>query len=349
MAQVQKYFEKFDDAIRLGRFEESATLREKRDIIGQKLKDKLPGEFEEHDEACPTFEFADQGSYAMGTGIKPVAGDFDIDQGIYFDLSAADYPDPVVLKERIRDALEGHTKKVEIRRSCVTVFYQRADEDIYHVDLAVYRKPSSATALPEIGKGKEHSQVDNRYWETSDPAGLADWFTSGLDEAGRKQVRRLVRYLKRWKDERFDAAGNAAPTGIALTVAARAKFVPGYSDSVAKTPDDLAALTGIVQSVLGQFTVKFDGDGNPIHTLAVYLPVQPISDLLEKMSDAQGEALYQKLVSLKDALEDAKKAVDPVDACKRLRSVFGSDFPVPDPSDTAAKSGPTILGSSTSA
>ena len=81
MANVQSQFGTFNKRIRLGRFEENATLREKRDIIRDKLKANLPGVFEKHSETCPKFSFLDQGSYQMGTGTKPLDGDFDIDPG----------------------------------------------------------------------------------------------------------------------------------------------------------------------------------------------------------------------------------------------------------------------------
>lgn len=348
MAQVQKYFEEFHGAIRLGRFDEESTLREKRDVIKQKLRDKLPGQFDSHDEICPTFRFADQGSYALGTGIKPVAGDFDIDQGMYFELSDGQYDDPVVLKKRIRDALEGHTKKVAIRRACVTVFYQRAGEDQYHVDVAVYREGVSG-GLPKIAKGKEFSAPENHVWEISDPSGLASWVTAGLNDAERGQLRRLVRYLKRWKDENFAGAGNGAPTGIALTVAARSNYSARYLDVLAGKLDDLAALKFAIDGVLGTFVTYIDEVGSQFHRAKIQLPVQPYNDLLVKLTDKQCEELHQKLLKLKDAMIEAEQAVDPVDACKKLKAVFGPDFPVPDPSDTASKAVPTILGSSASA
>jgi len=348
MAQVQKYFEDFNAAIRLGRFDEESTLREKRDTIRKKLRDKLPAEFEDHGEETPAFQFADQGSYALGTAIKPVAGDFDIDQGIYFELAADQYSDPVVLKQRIRDALAGHTKKVEIRRSCVTVFYQSEGEDLYHVDLAIYREGVYG-ALPKIAKGKEFSQPENRKWETSDPSGLATWVAGSMTEAERGQLRHLVRYLKRWKDENFACGGNVAPTGIALTVAARSSYAVRYLDQLAGTLDDHEALKCITDAFLATFTLYVGGDGSQVHRASIQLPVQPYNDLLEKLTDKQCEDLYQKMVRLRDTLVEAKSAVDPVDACTKLRAAFGPDFPVPDPSDTAAKAAPTILGSSASA
>lgn len=349
MAEIQKHLEEFDDAIRLGRFVENAMLQEKRDIIRQKLSDKLPGAFEEHSEDCPAFSFRDQGSYELGTGIKPVGGDFDIDQGIYFELQHDEFEDPVDLKKRVHDALEGHTKKVEIRRSCVTVFYQQAGEDAYHVDLAIYREGGLDGGLAGIAKGKEHSAPENRFWEESDPAGLSSWVLDSLDETARGQLRRVVRYVKRWKDERFSSSGNAAPTGIALMVAIRRAFSPRYSDVISKKADDLSCLQEAVASVLGDFSTLTDSEGSTLHRLEVRLPVQPVSDLMGEMTDAQSEAFYNRLRALKDALDDAGVLVDPVEACERLRSVFGEDFPVPEPSETAAKVAPAILGSSSSA
>jgi hypothetical protein len=92
----------------------------------------------DREEDTPTFTWFNQGSYEMGTGIKPaVSGDYDIDVGIIFDINHSEH-DPVDVKTWVTDALEGHTKKVDMRRPCVTVFYQRDDEPIYHVDLAIY-------------------------------------------------------------------------------------------------------------------------------------------------------------------------------------------------------------------
>lgn len=348
MAQIQRYFDEFHKAIALGRFDEEATLREKRDIIRNKLQDKLPAQFEEAGEESPSFGFADQGSYALGTGIKPVSGDYDIDQGLYFDVTENDYPDPIVLKKRVRDALQGQTKSVAIRRSCVTVFYQREGEEIYHVDLAVYRSPDAGGA-PKLAKGKEFSQTENKFWELSDQSGFVEWVRDGFDEDGRSQLRRLIRYMKRWKDERFDSTGNGAPTGIALTVALRSSFSPHYSDTLARKADDLAALKSGIDNRIAQFSTYVDGDGASYHRTEVRLPVQPYCDLLERLTDAQSENLYQRLLTLREALVGAQQDVDPVEACTKLRGEFGDDFPVPEPEDTASKAAPTILGSSASA
>ena len=48
MANIQSQFEKFNNIIRLRRFDENEILREKRDIIRKKLKERLPQVFAAH-------------------------------------------------------------------------------------------------------------------------------------------------------------------------------------------------------------------------------------------------------------------------------------------------------------
>ena len=69
MVNLQDAFLEFHDNIKLD--DENETLREKRDILLKVLKDHIS------DEAASYSTF-NQGSYAMGTGIKPDNGDYDI-------------------------------------------------------------------------------------------------------------------------------------------------------------------------------------------------------------------------------------------------------------------------------
>lgn len=115
MVNVQSEFIEFHDKIKLS-YNDNAQLREKRDILLRKLRDNICAE-------AATYTHFNQGSYAMHTGIKPDDGDYDIDVGLRFAISRSDYPDPLTVKQWVFDALDGHTKKVEIRRSCVTVTY----------------------------------------------------------------------------------------------------------------------------------------------------------------------------------------------------------------------------------
>ena len=349
---IQKQFEAFHEAIKLSRFEENQILREKRDIIKGKLESQLPEIFEGYGEECPAFSFRDQGSYEMGTGTKPLDGDYDIDQGLYFLISTADYPDPVVLKQRVHEALDGHTQEVRIRQSCVTVFYQQEGEQIYHVDIAVYSDGEmNADGADQLAKGKEYSTEEYRFWEVSDPQGLSDTILARFEEGtDRDQFRRIVRYLKRWKDENFSTDGNAAPRGIGLTILAYDHLEPTYTDDFDHDADDLEALRALVRATLNRFPYIWDdAEQKSVRRLAVTLPVEPNNDLFERMTNCQMEDFEQRLKDLLEALDAAAVEVDPVDACEHLQHVFGGDFPVPSKEETAKRHAPAIVSSSSSA
>lgn len=341
MASLQKYFNIFHDGdkkqyvgIRLGRFDEEDTLRDKRRIVRERLLNKLPEVFEKHEEDNLVPTFRDQGSYDMNTGVKPLEGDFDIDQGVYFDTSTDDYPDPVVLKERVHEALDGHTKSVEIRRPCVTVFYQ----DGYHVDLAVYSRASANTDGKDyLATGKIGSEDKYRVWQESDPTKLTEKLFERFDEdeTGRKQYRRIIRFMKRWKDVNFPSTGNHAPRGIGLTINVHDYFAPNY-DATSLQLDDLTALRDLTVAMLAAFESTFLwSEFKWVRRLKAKLLVTPFNDVHEKMTNKQMETFETKLTSLREALDGALVEVDVRKACQLLRNVFGDDFPVPEESATA--------------
>lgn len=337
MASVQKNFNQFHDDIVLGRFEEVDTLREKRRIVRDKLIANLPAVFEKHNEKNLVPSFRDQGSYDMSTGIKPLDGDYDIDQGVYFETSTEDYPDPVVLKERVFEALDGHTKRVEIRRPCVTVFYQ----DGYHVDLAVYScANANADNKDYLAMGKAKSKKEKRFWQESDPTALTDKLFERFEDDvnGRTQYRRIIRFLKRWKDVNFESTGNEAPRGIGLTVNVHDYFEPRYQDTTSYSLDDLTALRDTVTAMLAGFVGEWVwSELKTVRRLKATLLVSPFNDVHEKMSSNQMNNFETKLTELRDALQDALDEKDTRKACQILQGVFGDDFKVPEEKDTAKR------------
>lgn len=352
MADVQPQFEGFHEAIKLGNFDENAELREKRDRILDRLKENLD-ELRTGGKA-PAYETFNQGSYAMGTGVKPLDSDYDIDVGIRFKIAKDDYPDPVEVKEWVYEALKGHTKRVEVRRSCVTVYYSRGDEPIYHVDLAIYSdRDCNPDGKMYLAKGRLNSAPEYRVWEPADPQGLMDLIAGRFpDPEDAKQFRRVVRYLKRWRDVKFTATGNAAPIGIGLTVAAYLWFSPTYKVpdpfSGARRYNDLPGLYRLISAMLGRFTTVY-AEGEWAERLRVELPVEPHNDLFGKMTNLQMRTFKTKLEALRQVLSQAIDEVDPVEACKLLRSEFGDDFPVPSKEETGRKVPPSIISSSVSA
>lgn len=323
MVNLQSEFLTFHDNIKLS--DENQELREKRDILLNKLKDNIS------DEAASYTTF-NQGSYAMGTGIKPSDGDYDIDVGLKFDIACDDCEDPVTVKKWVKDALDGHTKSVKIRRSCVTVTYQKENEPIYHVDFACYAGKNDDGNL-YIAKGKENSGNEYRVWELSDPQGLLEYIKSLFEDSeDRAQFRRNVRYLKKWKSEKFSPDGNSAPTGIALTVLACSYFNPTYTTDIwskKKKYNDFAALKGCVDGIKGAFSLTWDSnDRKYYHTISKKLPVEPYNDLFEKMSLKQQEEFYNKIVLMQSQIVEAEGKSKKSEACKIMAELFGDDFPV---------------------
>lgn len=353
MAELQRYFVQFDEAIKLKRFKENATLREKRDIIIDKLRKRLKEIFEERDETPPTFEEFDQGSYALGTGVKPTDGDYDIDEGILFDLSKWDYPDPVVVKQWVYEALDDHTDNVKIKNPCVTVQYNLENEPVYHVDLPIYTHDGTESGTIYLARGKPSSPVDQRVWEESDPVGLCNQIEARFEGDDRAQFRRTIRYLKRWRDVNFSSVGSVAPVGIGLTIAAYYWFQPNKQlvDPLQGTYrySDQKALRLFVQQLINNFVNTYH-EGEWSTRLRVTMPVPPYDDPFIRMTNRQMDAFKSKLETLVDKLKEAEKdEVDPVDACKEMQNVFGDDFPVPVPEQTGKIKSSAILSVSTSA
>lgn len=356
MANIQKQFVQFDDAIRLKRFGENKTLREKRDTILDRLRDRFAA-MRREGKHLPTFSEFNQGSYEMGTGIEPAAGDYDIDVGLRFNCSKTDYSNPVDLKALVADALEGHTELgTDIRRSCVTVYYKLAGAQAYHVDLAIYAydNPESPTKRLFLAKGKRGSDEQNRWWEESDPQGLAEWvehrFPTGDEQ---EQFLRLIRALKRWKTEKFKTDGNNAPSGIGLTVVAGHIFQPQVVRDIfaqKTTSDDLKAMRLFIDTLISRFTrAGSREDGSPQYRLMVELPVVPHKDIFERMTTGQLTTFRERLLQLKECLANVASEPDPVAACTLMQKHFGDKFPVPDKADTAKPSGPAIASSGVSA
>lgn len=355
MANIQKQIGQYDEAIRLTRFGENATLREKRDAVLNKLRDRF-SRMREEGRAVPTFDPFNQGSYQMGTGIDPEKGDYDIDVGLDFATTKANYPDPVELKELVYEALHGHTKEVVIRRSCVTVYYQAKGELAYHVDLAVYAC-DNVEATPHtlhIAKGKQHSETAHRLWEPSDPKGVTTWVEGRFTGDSEKQFLRAIRILKGWKSSRFDHNGNGAPSGIGLTIAAGRWFQPEVTtDPVSKvaTCDDRKALRNLVDTMIRSFNTiaSVENPGKTAVRLTVGLPVTPWNDVFARMTEGHMATFKSRLEKLRDVLDEVAAEEDPVEACKKMQAQFGPRFPVPPKEDTAQSRGRAITSSGVSA
>ncbi len=199
----------------------------------------------------------------------------------------------------------------------------------FHIDLAIYSvdKDYFGRDINHIAKGFSGSSEHRKIWELSEPFKLKELLKSAItDSSDREQFRRVVRYLKRWKDCNFSSTVTGRPTGIALTACCYNFFEPqktivynNYTSQYQYQYNDLEALQNVVNKIIGMFTWN--------NQIIVKLPVQPYNDLFEKMSDNQMISMKQKLISLRDTLTNASNEYYPSIACAKLQKVFGNDFP----------------------
>lgn len=321
MANIQKQFEDFHREILLD-FEYTDLLREKRDRVVKRVRDALSRD------GRPSFDVLLQGSYKMKTGVKPLPGmEYDIDVGLAFNINDADY-DANTVRNWVHEAVKGHTTDVQNRGPCIRVAYVGD----YHVDLVVY-------ARWEQNGRQEHRLAHKKHgWRSAEPTELVEYVRvhaqsafAGTDSNGIDQLRRVVRYLKRWDDERVPSESSRKPSGIAFTLYAINHLTPAIDPFTGK-PDDLAALTRVATSAAA---------GSRLRAMK---PTQEYEDVFAKLSDDHMRSLIASFASLRDACLKAQSLVDPRAACEVLKEHLGRDFPVPDAESTGRRtSAPAII------
>ena len=331
MADVQKQFEKFHATIRVD-YDMSSELRDKRDIVVERIRDHLKKN------GLPVCDVLLQGSYKMKTGVKPIVDlEYDIDIGLRFPFHETEY-DAKTVRGWVYDAVKNHTKRIEDKGPCIRVVYEAG----FHLDLVTYAVWTDAA-------GNEQYRLAHKSngWRPADPPALLEYVRSYRkanfantedNETKTDQFRRCVRALRRWNDVHNPFEGNSKPTGLALVLLAiqrgmsKHTFLDGRSDDRAA----LAALTRAVANTFGRVTAK--------------KPTPEHEEMFSRLSDSDMDTFKTRMATLADALEFAGNATDPVKACETLQGVFGSDFPVPEKEDTAARTrAPAIIPSRTSA
>lgn len=157
-----------------------------------------------------------QGSYVMHTIIQHPANDYDIDVGIVFtkeSLKGERGGDKTAFDTRkmVCDAMQDDRfkRKPEQKKNCVRVYYNEG----HHVDMAIYRTYRD-------GAGNEMQELASSEWEKSDPEAITKWFNESVknkspDENNGKQMRRVVRLLKKWSKSRDSWS---LPSGLILSI-----------------------------------------------------------------------------------------------------------------------------------
>lgn len=337
---LQTHFKKFNDTIKLD-YDVKSELKEKRDILLGILRDA---------EEIPSFTEYNQGSYSMYLGVEPLDKEYDIDVGLRFHVNCSDY-EPMDLKDKIHELLKNHTEYgATIKKPCVTVTYKKDGDAAYHVDLVVYTYDDKDDTDSQLflARGKK-SDSDETYWEKSDPVGLVNYVNDkykGDDlKEDREQFRRVVRYLKRWKNKKFSSSGNAEPPSIGITLIAVDKF------EAVKTYDyleekyvyaDLDALVNFVKEIQNLFVYTgCSENGRALYAIEYNLPtelkVESDTNIFKKMTDNYMTDFKEKIDTLVSDLKAVQNETDEVEQCKKLNKIFGDDFEVPETKNAAKK------------
>lgn len=309
-------------------YKTNSELAEKRDILIEKLRNS---------KKLPSFEKYNQGSYAMCTGIKPEnCEEYDIDVALFFNANKSEY-NPIDLKIKIQDILKNHTEYgAEIKNPCVTVTYKKNNQAAYHVDLVIYTyddKDSPINNRLYIAKGK-NEDIDLQSWEIADPKGLVNYVNNKFEKSEEKnQFRRVVRYLKKWRNKNILNIGHESPCSVGLTLLT-CDYFKYYED------DDLGAFINVVDEICNSFTYVGESEnGRNLYRIFKALPndldFELLSDVFTKMSDIQMTNFKDKLDILNKNLEEVRDEIDEMEQYKKLNKIFGDDFEVPGINETA--------------
>ncbi len=292
-------------------------------------------------------KFRTQGSWAYKTLNSPANDNqqIDLDEGMYLPMSFVDGLGPAVASKGLYAVVEtilgvlcearGWTLDTS-KSICVRIqISERA-----HLDVNIYAIPDhrveelAKSAAINFGEAlnsqfnindalfeQRQLRLDpteiyvahrRRGWEQSDPLQLEDWFVAACDRhAHAVNVRRLVRYLKAWRDWRWGECGLSSITLMACAVSAL--DAPGTS--LPKGRDDEALL--LVAKTLSQ---GFAGDiPNPVVE----------GKVLNDKWDVQARNTFQLGArALASQLERALRGETQAGAVlDRLQALFGERFP----------------------
>ena len=195
---------------------ERTAMRERRDSNRRRLKQGL-----ERDGERKPVDYRSQGSYAMRTMVQQPDRDYDVDDGVYFEIDQLKGPrggdrSAADAKEMVRKALhdDSFDRPPERLKNCVRVYYKAG----YHVDVPVYRR-----TVDENDWGEEETRIElaGADWKVSDPLAVTDWFLAANkdqspDNENGGQLRRIVRLLKGFARSRPSWRDHIA-TGFMIT------------------------------------------------------------------------------------------------------------------------------------
>lgn len=169
------------------------------------------------------------------------------------------------------------------------------------MDAVIEAERDAWTALPRDKVLLAHRENN---WMPSDPRPVKEWFLGEVEAKG-EQFRRVVRYLKAYRDWRWPSGG---PSSILLMATA----APLYEKRDRR--DDLALL-----DVVAALPARLRGGVNN--------PVDESESLTERLGQAGIEEAAKAFEEFEKVLRGATGAGNPSQACIWMQGEFGPRFP----------------------
>jgi hypothetical protein len=318
--------------------EEKAELETARVDIRNCLREGIPAVLQAQgfEGEVPRPRFFTQGSWSYKTLNAPAKEpqQADLDDGVYLPMTFVKQTKRPSKASQIFFAAAEDALRPLVRKNSWTMKTEKDTcirveiSEVAHVDIPLYAIPDEEfvllkasmerrgfdsaeattkvesdvwSALPPDSVLLAHRQED---WKKSDPRPIRDWFVGEVEAKG-AQLRRVVRYLKAFRDWRWTEGG---PSSILLMAAAAPLFKAEHGR------DDLALLTvasGIAASLRA-------GVSNP-------------TDANESLTDRLGGKKVEEAAAAFEELEKfLRGAIDSscaAQACSWMIEKFGSRFP----------------------
>ena len=220
---------------------------------------------------------------------------YDVDLGVYFREKPVHTCTTV--QEHVMSAVQKHTSGgAKHLQKCIRVVYAGD----FNIDLPVYYQ-SASDKIASIA-------VKNGNWRLDDPEDFVNWFNRQRNKEIKSdgQLIRIVKYLKRWANER----SFKTPSGAALTVWAGRNFEP-------KADRDDIALSQTINAIKSSF----------FWSVSCECPVQPNDDLVSNLDSDQKSKFRSALALLcADAAAATNTSTSEADAIKLWRKHLGDKF-----------------------
>lgn len=326
--------------------EDHAKLRAAKAKIRRHLKDTFKALADEvmADEGkriSVTPRFFTQGSYAYKTLNEPAfvpPQQMDLDDGCYLPMSFIKGAKPSqaaslffeVVDRALQELAEKEGWRFDTKDTCARLvidkeahvdvpLYAIPDREFRTLEAAAISKRSMNAAADSVAKIDRwdalpsdcvllaHREED---WIVSDPRKISDWFNGAVNLYG-ERLRRVCRYLKAWRDHHADLA----PVSSILLMACAFKVFEELGRRNVPERDDLALLK-IAERLP-------DLLGGPVTN-----PADEEERLDKRLSyDSRRQAVARAGDLRHDLNAVVHKCVDPVEAIRVLRALFGGRIP----------------------